>query len=86
LIGAVLSKPKARILIVDDDISILKGFRSILEREGYSVETAETGKEATEKIENEKFNVYLVDVRLPDMDGTELLLKNQKTVKQPESS
>ena len=75
---------KNRILIVDDDASILRGFKSILEKEGYNVETTETGKDALKKIEKAKFSVYLVDVRLPDMEGTELLLKipkNPKTVK-----
>ena len=37
---------KKRILVVDDDTSILRGFRILLEKEGYVVETAETGKEA----------------------------------------
>lgn len=66
---------KKRVLVVDDDPDILRVFKSILEKEGYEVETAETGSAALEKIKNEKFNVCLIDVRLPDMDGTELLLK-----------
>ena len=70
-----MNEEKKRILVVDDDVSILRVFKSILEKEGYLVETAETGKVALERIENEKFSVCLVDVRLPDMDGTDLLLK-----------
>jgi DNA-binding NtrC family response regulator len=66
---------KKRILVVDDDVGILRVFKSILQKEGYSVETAETGKGALGKIEKERFNVYLIDVRLPDMEGTDLLLK-----------
>ncbi len=66
---------KKRVLVVDDDPDILRVFKSILEKEGYEVETAETGSAALEKIKNEKFSVCLIDVRLPDMDGTELLLK-----------
>ena len=66
---------KKRILVVDDDVNILRVFKSILEKEGYIVETAETGRAALEKIENEKFNVCLIDVKLPDMDGTEILHK-----------
>ncbi len=65
---------KKRILVVDDDLGILRVFKSILEREGYVVETAETGMAALEKINHEKFDVCLVDVRLPDMDGTDILL------------
>lgn len=56
-------------------MNILRVFKNILEKEGYIVETAETGKAALEKIKKEKFSVCLVDVKLPDMDGTELLLK-----------
>ena len=70
-----MNEEKKRILVVDDDINILRVFRNILEKEGYMVETAETGKAALEKIEKEKFSVCLVDVKLPDMDGTDLLLK-----------
>ena len=57
-----------------DDVNILRIFRSILEKEGYVIDTVETGKDALKKIRKEKFNVCLVDVRLPDMEGTELLL------------
>ena len=77
-------KEKKRVLVVDDDVGILRVFKSILQKEGYSVETAETGKAALGKIKKEKFNVYLIDVKLPDMEGTDLLLKipsNRRTVK-----
>lgn len=70
-----MNEEKKRILVVDDDVGILRVFERILEKEGYMVETAETGKEALEKIKNEKFNVCLIDVMLPDMDGTDLLHK-----------
>jgi DNA-binding response OmpR family regulator len=70
-----MNEGKKRILVVDDDVNILRVFKSILEKEGYFVETAETGKDALEKIKEQKFNVCLIDVVLPDMDGTELLRK-----------
>ena len=69
-----MSDKKKRILVVDDDASILRGFKRILQEKGYAVETAETGHEALKKIRKQKFDVCLVDIRLPDMDGTELLL------------
>ena len=69
-----MDEEKTRILVVDDDVDILRVFKAILEKEGYEVETAETGEAALEKIKNEKFSVCLVDVRLPDMDGTDILL------------
>jgi len=74
-----LGEEKKRILVIDDDVNILRVFRRILEKEGYIVETVETGKEALKKIHKEKFNVCLVDVRLPDMDGIELLLDIAET-------
>jgi DNA-binding NtrC family response regulator len=74
---------KKRILVIDDDVNILRGFKNILEKEGYIVETVETGKDALKKIRKAEFSVYLVDVKLPDMDGTELLkiANDPKTVR-----
>jgi DNA-binding response OmpR family regulator len=73
---------KKRVLLVDDDITILRTLKKILEKEGYAVETAETGSDALKKIKKRSFNVCLVDVKLPDMDGTDLLLKiDSPTVK-----
>jgi DNA-binding response OmpR family regulator len=61
------------ILVVDDDKSILRTLTRILQKAGYSVESAETGKEAMEKARKRRYDLALVDVRLPDMDGTDLL-------------
>lgn len=77
-----ITEDKKRILVVDDDLNILKVFKSILEKEGYVVETADTGKEALKKIKKEKFDVWLIDVRLPDMEGTDLLkVSNSEAIK-----
>jgi DNA-binding response OmpR family regulator len=66
---------KKIILVVDDDKSILRTFSRILQRSGYEIETAETGKEAIEKAGTRQYDLALVDIRLPDMDGTDLLAK-----------
>jgi DNA-binding response OmpR family regulator len=63
------------ILVVDDDKSILRTFTRILQKNGYRIDTAETGQEAMEKAENNHYDLALVDIRLPDIDGTELLAK-----------
>jgi two-component system response regulator HydG len=63
------------ILVVDDDKSILRTFTRILQKNGYKIDTAETGKEAIEKADTQQYELALVDIRLPDMDGTELLAK-----------
>ena len=65
----------ARILIVDDDENIRKVLQAILEDEGYAIETAETAKKGIEKSEKAFYNLALIDVRLPDMEGIELLSK-----------
>jgi DNA-binding NtrC family response regulator len=70
---------RARILIVDDDESIRKTMTAILQEEGYSVDTAENGKEAIAKSNMEPYNVALIDIRLPDIEGTELLTKIRDT-------
>lgn len=72
-------KDKGIILVIDDDKSILRTLTRILQKAGYEVETAETGKEAMEKAEQTSYDLALVDVRLPDMDGTDLLTKLQDT-------
>ena len=74
-----------KILIVDDDTYILKTFSSALAKRGFEVETSETGQKALDKLKQGTFDVALIDVCLPDMDGTELLAKakkeREKTVK-----
>ena len=69
-----------RILIVDDDESIRKILSAILEDEGYVVETAENGREAIDKSNERIFNLALIDVRLPDIEGVVLLAKFRETV------
>ncbi|MEM2968007.1 MAG: response regulator [Candidatus Bathyarchaeia archaeon] len=69
----------ARILVIDDDENIRKVLKTILEDEGYIVDTAETAKESIEKSEKSFYNVALIDVRLPDMEGIELLPKLRDT-------
>lgn len=71
---------QSRILIIDDQESIRKSLKLALEREGYLVETAENGREAIRKSKGRPYNLALVDLRLPDMDGIELLTKMRETV------
>ena len=62
----------ARILVVDDE-AIRNTMKIILEDEGYLVDLAGTGAEAVEKTEKTAYNIALLDIRLPDMEGVELL-------------
>ena len=69
------------ILVVDDDKSILRTFTRILQKNGYKIDTAETGREAIERADKKHYDLALVDIRLPDMDGTYLLAKIKKQLK-----
>jgi DNA-binding NtrC family response regulator len=69
----------ARILVIDDDANIRKVLETILTDEGYGVESADTAKKGIEKSEKAYYNLALIDVRLPDMEGTELLSKLRGT-------
>jgi DNA-binding NtrC family response regulator len=71
---------KKRILVIDDDEVVRKNFKAILELEGYNVDTAVTGKEAVDKSNASFYNLALIDIRLPDMEGTQLLTAMHDTV------
>ena len=71
---------KKRILVIDDDEVVRKNFKAILELEGYNVHTAVTGKEAIEKSNANFYNLALIDIRLPDMEGTQLLTTMRETI------
>ena len=73
-----MATTKKTILVVDDDKSILRTFTRILQKNGYEIDVAETGKEAIEKTEARRYDLALIDIRLPDMDGTDLLVKMKK--------
>jgi len=66
---------KARILIIDDDPTIQTLFSALLTQQGYEADVASNGEEAIEKSEAKFYNLALIDIRLPDMKGTELLSK-----------
>jgi len=67
------------ILIVDDDQVILKSLKGVLNIEGYHVDTVGTGQEAIKKFQANFYNLVLLDIKLPDMDGTKLLSNIHQT-------
>jgi signal transduction histidine kinase/DNA-binding response OmpR family regulator len=67
-----VSEP-ARLLLVDDEESVLLTLEAVLEREGYDVTTAASGHTAMGLVASERFDAALLDIRLDDMDGIELL-------------
>ncbi len=64
---------KGRIMIVDDEVNILKSLTGILSDEGYDVETAQTGEDALLKLEGGDFDAILLDIWLPGIDGIRVL-------------
>lgn len=69
---------KNTVLIVDDDRAILESAKAILESADYAVQTAETARDAIRKVKSDWFDVALLDIKLPDMEGTELLKQLQE--------
>lgn len=61
-----------RILIVDDEPSITEFVSYAMQKEGYQTEIASNGEEALEKIENAHFDLFILDIMLPGIDGYEL--------------
>jgi DNA-binding NtrC family response regulator len=69
----------ARILIVDDDENIRKVLIAILEDKGYTIDAVGTAKEAKRRTDEKFYNLALIDIRLPDMEGIDLLTKIKDT-------
>jgi len=68
----LLSK-KARIIIIEDDKDILDSLKEIIKSDGYEVDTASNGEEGIKKCRANSFDLALLDIKLPGMDGTEVL-------------
>ena len=64
-----------RILVVDDERAIRNSMKEILGDEGYDVDTAEDGAIAIQMVEKEKYNIIFCDIKMPNMDGMEVLDK-----------
>ena len=63
----------AKILVVDDERSIRNIIKELLEMEDHTVETAENGADALAKCETGKYDLVISDIKMPEMDGVELL-------------
>ena len=64
-----------RILVVDDEIEYQTVFSIILRKKGYTVDTCSGGKEALEFLENNEIDLVMTDLKMPEMDGIELVKK-----------
>ncbi|MBI5189353.1 MAG: response regulator [Nitrospirae bacterium] len=68
----------ALILVVDDEEHAREGLSKILTREGYEVETAANGREAIDLIKRQNFDLVITDMRMPLVDGFEVLREIKK--------
>jgi len=68
-----------RVLVVDDDQTIVETLVAVLEDEGYFVDAAKDGREAIAKSYSHFYNVAIIDWRLPDIEGTKLLSELKET-------
>ena len=68
----------AKILIVDDERAIRRAMREILEFEEFEVDEAENGKQGLEKAKSENYDIIFCDIKMPEMDGMEVLEGLQK--------
>lgn len=66
---------KARILVVDDERGMCEFLRFLLQEEGYEVDIAHSGDQALEKVKESKFQLILADIKMPGLDGLEMLRK-----------
>ena len=64
-----------KILVVDDEKTLVKGIKFNLENEGYQVECAYDGAAAVELARNEKFDLLILDVMMPELDGLEACMR-----------
>jgi len=64
---------KQRILVVDDEKLACDSCRDILSEEGFDVETTLSARDGLRRLDSERFDVLLADLRMPDIDGTELI-------------
>lgn len=73
---------KARVLLVDDEVDFLATLAERLETRGLKVDTAASGEEAVAKAENEGFDLIILDLAMPGIDGLETLKRIK--IKQPD--
>lgn len=61
------------ILVIDDEELVVESIKRLLKREGYGVTIAASGKEALEKIKDTAFDLIVSDIRMPEIDGIEIV-------------
>ena len=65
--------PKIKILIVDDDVKFTETLKDLLEAKGYDAHAIYSGYEALDKVKKEKFDIVVMDIKMPVMNGIQVL-------------
>ena len=73
----------AKLLIIDDERGIRNTLREILADEGHEVDVAENGKQGLEMAHAKAYDLILTDIKMPEMDGMEVLEKLSAFTNQP---
>lgn len=64
-----------RVLVVDDDPSVLAVVKDVLGRAGYTVTTVQSGRDALARLDVDTFDLVITDLRMPEMSGEELIAR-----------
>ena len=72
-----------KIMVVDDEETICEALSAWFAKDGYQVETASSGAEALARLQDNTFDISLLDIKMPGMDGIELLSRLKE--KQPDA-
>lgn len=73
---------KKNILVIDDEDLVIESLSRLLKKEGYNVVIARNANEAMNKIKEEDFNLIVSDVRMPEVDGVEIIRNIRSHLKQ----
>ena len=71
-----------RILVIDDEALVIESLKKLLKKKGYDVSIAKNGLEAMQRVEEGDFDLIVSDIRMPDMNGIEIIKKIREYLKQ----
>ncbi|MEW6664674.1 MAG: response regulator [Thermodesulfobacteriota bacterium] len=66
-------QPRQKVLLMEDEPSLAQGLKMVLSKEGHEVDLADTGLKAIGSLGNKEYDLLVADLRLPDMDGMEVI-------------
>ncbi len=75
----VTTKKDEKILLVEDDDDVVWAVNALLTMKGYDIDISKTGLDAMRKTKRKVYNLAIIDIKLPDMDGVELLKKFEES-------